>query len=279
MEARLRQFEDVERPAYAAWRRLEHGPALSTLEARLQELRARKVLADRVATLVEIDGWPPREALYIVLHPAECPQVCRDRMDPDEVAARRRSKVDRKRAERKAARRAQRGAETPSAGKTGLDGDGRARRVAAFRTLARRLHPDSPTAIRSLSPSRLGALWSEVLAAYEAGNLERLISIAAWLDSAGDPDPDVVPLLSFAERFERLRALERSARTLERRLAELSHDPAWEFPSRSTAWRRRLRKEVTLVLGNELEMVAAALEEIAAFFEAIGSPRRPRARR
>ncbi|MCW5891173.1 MAG: hypothetical protein KIT14_11565 [bacterium] len=87
LEARLRAFEDVERPAYARWLRLELGPTLSALDARRDELRARQATAFRVQTLIERDGFAPREALHAILHPESAPPR-RDRMDPDVVDAR-----------------------------------------------------------------------------------------------------------------------------------------------------------------------------------------------
>ncbi len=280
LEARLREFEDVERPAYAHWLRCELGPVLATLDARREELRARRASAERVMALADQEGWHPREALYVVLNPrGEAPAARRDRMDPDEVAARRRAKVERKRAERKAARRATPDVAGPGDGAAPSNAAPRSRRIAVYRAIARRLHPDSPTVVQFLEPSRAKALWVEATLAYAAGNLDRLLAIATWLDASEDGDADPIVPSSLSERYERLRALARSTRALERRLASVATDPAWEFPLRTPRDRRRMRTAAAEIVDEEMARVESALDAAAAFLAAIGSPRPPRGRR
>jgi hypothetical protein len=270
LEAQLRQFADVEQPAYARWLRLELGPTLTALDARRDELAARRATARRVMALVELGGWHPREALYVVLHPQPDAPQRSDRMDADEVAARRRAKVERKRAARKAARRVQRPTPAPDTGRVSSRG---ASSVVVFRAIARRLHPDSPAAIRSLEPERVKSLWLEAHAAHAANDLDRLLSIAAWLDQ-GDGEP--IRPTSLSERYDRLRALARAARTLEERIADRVVDPAWAFSERSPRERRRLRAAAARALDDELARVEAALGEVADFLDEIGTPRKPR---
>lgn len=278
LEAQLRQFEDVERPAYARWLRRELGPTLVVLEARQEELRARRATAQRVMALADLEGWHPREALYVVLHPHDDAPPRRDRMDPDEVAARRRAKVERKRADRKAARRARQDPDVSVPGSVPSSDATRARRVAVYRDVARRLHPDSPTVVRFLDPSRVKALWVEATVAYGAGDLDRLLSIATWLDASEDVSASPIVPSSLSERYERLRALGRSTRAIERRIAALGADPAWEFSHRSGRDLRRLRTDAAQMLDDEIDGIDAALREIAALFDEIGSPRPPRRR-
>jgi hypothetical protein len=151
--------------------------------------------------------------------------------------------------------------------------------VTLYRALARRLHPDSPTAIRSLDAARIRTVWTEVQSAYEARSLERMLAISAWLETAETPGtnaPPAAPLLSLAERHERLRALARSCRTLERRLADLERDPAWKFGDAPGRIRRRLEKDVARDIDDEFVRLREAAEELDEFFAAIGSPRAPR---
>jgi hypothetical protein len=157
-----------------------------------------------------------------------------------------------------------------------------ARRGIPFR--ARRLLAplaDSPTAIRSLDAARIRTVWTEVQSAYEARSLERMLAISAWLETAEAPGADAppAPLLSLAERHERLRALARSCRALERRLAELERDPAWAFVDAPGRIRRRLEKDVARDIDDELVRLRDAADELDEFFAAIGSPRAPRSRR
>jgi len=308
LETRLRALEDVERPAYARWLRLALGPTLAALDARRDELHARQTMAWRVYEL-ERDGWPAREALYLALHPEEMP-VRRDRMDEGEVEARRRAKLERKRAERKAAKRARREAEAGprAAGGRGEEADeqGRAggpeggrnvegahaggasrtgvpsprtRLVGIYRAVARRLHPDSPDVLRGHDPARLKTLWHDAQSAYVARDVERLLAIATWLDTeAGAGGPPVLPS-SPAERSSRIRGLGRAVRSLERRLAEQSSDPAWDFTRRSTRERDRLLAEAARRLDDEGRRLDALRADVDAVLDAIGSPRRPRPRR
>ena len=157
-----------------------------------------------------------------------------------------------------------------------------------YRALARRLHPDSPTAISGLDPGRVRTIWVDVQAAYAARSLERMLAISAWLEmaAAGGTDAGALgherrdssyaPLLSLAERHEHVRALDRSRRALERRLAQLEREPAWGFEAAPTRVRRQLKQAAARRLEDELSQVRNALDDVEDFFKSIGSPRPPR---
>jgi len=279
LEARLREFEDVERPAYMSWVRLELGPVVTRVEEVTAALRAQSFLADRVDELVAAHGLHPREALHAARTGGALDE------ERDAVAARRQAKLDRKRAERKQAKRARRAGAVPQADAGGRAGAplGAARVVTLYRGLARRLHPDSPMVVRGLAPARLRTVWAEVQAAYAARNLERLLALSAWLETAAaaggvarDGGDAGGPLVSLGERHVRLRALRGACRALERRLAELASDPAWEFPTVSAAVRRGLKQAAAKRLAAELDELALALREAEDFIAAIGAPRPPR---
>jgi hypothetical protein len=281
LENRIRRFEDVERPAYERWRRLAFGPSLSVLQELYDAVQARRAVAQRVMALVEREDLRPREALYVATHHASTEAHRRGRLDPDAVDARRRARRERKREQRKDARgshQAPRGIERAGTDDTAAS----LRIVTLYRALARRLHPDSPTATRSLDAARIRTLWCEVQSAYEGRSLERLLAISAWLETADEPgtsDPPAPPLMSLAERHERLRALARSCRTLERRLAQLERDPAWAFVDAPGKRRRQLEKDVARDIDDELVRVRAAAADLDEFFASIGSPRPPRSGR
>jgi hypothetical protein len=294
LEDRLRRLADLERPAYEIWRNLEFGPLLATLEELRAELRLRHIVADRVSDLVERQGLDPREALHVAtMSSPEGSRVRRREQERDEVDARRRARLERKRAARREAARAKR-----QAGRLDARSDAtvaanerapeRQRLVRLYRGLARRLHPDSPDALRSLAPERRGSIWAEVQAAYGAGSLERLLALSAWIDAAtaGDPAADApaadpashMPrptLLSLAERFARLRALRRSHRSLEAQLARLESDPAWGFVARRASADRAAKQRARAAIEGEIARVREALEELAQFLASIGRPRPP----
>jgi len=290
LEARLRRFEDVERPAYEAWLRLELGPLVTRVEETAAELRARQMLAERVSELVEDEGLHPREALWVVREaPPARPRGDDESVSREEIAARRRAKLERKRAERKQAKRTRRRGATDAAAagepQTDAAGPGRRRLVVLYRALARRLHPDSPTVLGSLAPARRRTVWAEVQTAYRTGSVERLLALSTWMDTVTETGVDGVvgadahadgPVLSLAERHERLRALRRSARALERRLAELATAPSWEFTSATAAARRKLRQAALRRLEAELTEAREALAEVEAMLAAVGPPRAPR---
>src|SRR6185503_2238082 len=162
LENRIRRFEDVERPAYDRWRRLAFGPSLSALQTLYDEVHARRAVARRVMELVERRHLRPREALYVATHPASADMHEPGGADADAVEARRRAKRERKRDERKQAMHEKRASNeaprgTPAAGAN--DTAASLRIVTLYRALARRLHPDSPTAIRSLDTARIRTVW------------------------------------------------------------------------------------------------------------------------
>ncbi len=287
LEARLRQFEDVERPAYTSWVRVELGPVVTRVEEATAALRAQSFLAARVDELVAVHGLHPREALHAAREGGALDE------ERDAVAARRQAKLDRKRAERKQAKRARRAGAAPQDGSANPGSPvGAARVVTLYRGLARRLHPDSPTAVRALAPARLRTVWAEVQAAYAARNLERLLALSAWLETeaaaggdGGDAGVDGsaagldgsagAPLVSLGERHVRLRALRGACRALERRLADLASDPAWGFPEVSAAVRRTLKQAAAERLAAELDEVSRALRAVEDFIAAIGPARPP----
>ncbi len=287
LEARLRRYEDVERPAYDAWLRLELGPVVTEIEELAAALRARQMLAERVNDLVEDEGLHPREALYVL---QEAPDVGaagaagraeREARHRDEIEARRRAKLDRKRAERKRKKHAQR----QGGAIRGDDGTETSRRrlLAIYRALARSLHPDSPSVVRTLAPARLRAIWAEVQAAYALRSLERLLALATWLETigagGGEDDGRDGPFLSLAERRERVRTLRRSARALDRRLAALVSEPAWEFAATAPPLRRKLRTMAARRLAAERDAMRSALAAVDEFLAGIGPPRPPRTQR
>jgi hypothetical protein len=206
---------------------------------------------------------------------------------------RRPAMLARKRAERKEARRAQRAADRSAAqGPDAAPSSATARParvVDLYRALARRIHPDSPSALRNLDAGRLGALWADVQSAYEAGSLERLLALAAWVETLAEAEASGEALgaraaaaaigRSFAERFERLRALQRSRRALERQLSELRADPAWNFAEQRASARRKLARQARAAIDDEIVLLRHALEELDEFFAAIGPPRAPRGTR
>ena len=284
LEARIREFEDGERPAYDAWLRVALGPAFAALGEASEALRARSMVAERVGELVEMEGLHPREALYLVTEGAMDAWAGRDDGEREEIEARRRAKRERKRAARREARRGSRAGRdegTPDDAAAVV----RRRRIATlYRALARRLHPDSATAIAGLDHARVQAVWLEVQGAYGARSLERLLAISAWLESESETAPDAPErapsaLLSVAERHERLRALRRARRTLLGRLAELEREPGWGFARASTRTRRDMKQTATRTLAAELARVQAALREVDEQLASIGPPRPPRAGR
>jgi hypothetical protein len=286
LEARVRRYEDVESPAYQAWLRLAHGPLVTRIDELAAELRARQMLAERVTELVEDEGLHPREALWVVRE-AKPTRAARsdDAPKPDEIAARRRAKLERKRAARRHAKRERKhGGDTRTSATPPTEETSRRRLLGLYRALARSLHPDSPTVVRTLATERLRAVWSEVQAAYAVRSLERLLALATWLETvraAGDDataaaSPDG-SFLSLAERHERLRALRRAARALERKLADLTREPAWEFAEASPAERRKLDRVAARRLTGERDAMAAALAAVDAFLDGIGPARPPRA--
>ena len=159
--------------------------------------------------------------------------------------------------------------------------------TALYRALARSLHPDSPTVVRALAPARLRTIWAEVQAAYAVRSLERLVALSTWLETVTVAGLDAAiadgaadgPFLSLAERHARLRALRRSARALERRLAELAREPAWDFASAPASARRKLERAAARRLAGERDAMEAALAAVDEFLADIGPPRPPRSTR
>lgn len=297
LEGRVRQFEDSERPAFESWMRLELGPFFSTLEELHEQIRARRILALRVDELVRTRGLHPREALFVALTGEEKDAEAGRRegqprehaWDEDEIEARRQAKRESKRAARKEERAAKRKqvrqeeelAQERSRGPISLAGESETKRgptrlIALYRTLARKLHPDSSEFLKELPLERARSLWHEVQSAYDDRSVERLLAIAVWLGEEGRASADL-PALSPSERKGRIRMLERSCRKIEERLGQLRSHPAWEFCTLGKSALRKLRQRLAREMQEELERTRDVLDQLEDFIDSIGPPCSPRA--
>jgi hypothetical protein len=298
-EGMLRRFEELDRPAYETWLRLEFGPKLSWIEEILASIRVKQLLIQRIQGLTEDHGFHPREALHLASADLEAVPAEADATpgaqtradfkdsrpwDSDEIEARRRAKLEAKREARRETKRQQKieknrekqtSARAP--GDSGiLPNDGipsQRKRVNLYRRLARRLHPDSPGVTSTETTQRL---WLEVQAAYDAGDDERLLAVAAWL-GADSHDENGAPselALTLSERMERLRMLTRSATRLAKELEKRSSHPAWAFTDRQSEL-RPLRRNAAREIDGELARLQDTLSSLEDFIDSIGPPRAP----
>ncbi len=301
LEERVQKFDTVDLPFYDNWVRLELGPRISDWEAILDQIRQRRILAWRIEQLVEKKGLHPREALYVATvftnESEDSPQGENESSESErseeaprrpfgeaEIEARRRAKLEAKRAARKDAKeeskRDSREA-APARPDEPLSPLMLARRkgISLYRKLAFRLHPDSARA--DLPEARARTLWLEVQVAYESSDWDRLASIDAWMGLEGDDDGVQDRSLSrgersLADRYERIRMLTRSAGKLEKKLAYLSLQPAWDFSAARSPERKRLRKHAAIRLEEQVEEAARALEVLEEYLESLGPPRPPK---
>ena len=270
LESRFRQFEDIDRPAYERWVRIEFGSRLGELEEILEKIREKQLLAGLVERYVRESGLGPREALYLALNRGDSSG------EEQEVQARRQARLEAKREARREkkqeAKRAKKEAAPAAPGNTSPLGTLRSAVVSVYRKLARRLHPDSPDAVRG---ERAQTLWLEVQSAYSKRNLDRLLAIAAWLDSNQEPD-GTGPRLTVSERNSRIRALKRSIERLAQKLESLGEHPAWIFAEPGGVSRKKLRSRVAREIEDELAQVQEVYQALEDFIESLGTPKRPR---
>ncbi|MEO5969441.1 MAG: hypothetical protein ABIQ95_05905 [Bdellovibrionia bacterium] len=292
LEDRIRKFEDFERPAYEAWLRLELGPAMMTLEEILEKIHERRILAQRINELLETQKLNPREALYVATAKKEWSDIDSSEgkpkkpsgWDAEEIDTRRQAKREAKRADRRRGKEKKKDSTSQQAGGSPpiSSPNGSSRLVSLYRALARKLHPDSPISIKGLPASRVLALWLEVQAAYNSANMERLLAIAAWLGE-GVEEGKVLGMassvLTFSERFERVRSMVRSCSRLETKLSHLVAHPAWEFETVHGKLRRKLRQRAARELEDETAKTQVVLDALDDFIDSIGTPKPPKPRR
>lgn len=304
LEDRVRKFEDFEHTAYENWFRLEFGPELMALQQTYEIIRERQILVRRINELIETDGFTPREALYVALNKNQ-PTVSNSNSnsnskkshdhDADEIAARRRAKLESKRAVRREEKKQKKknnsnnnDQSAPRETKSQADPN-RNRMVSLYRNLARRLHPDSPLSIKDLPTSRVLNLWFEVHSAYHSANYERLVAITAWLDQrqledgASQSTPFGLSFsASFSERFERIRSMTKSCSRLKKRITELETHPAWNFLNAREPLNQKVNLKTRRRAAKELEEETAhtrlGLEALNDFIESIGTAKPPRER-
>jgi len=281
LEDRIRKFEDFERPSYDEWIRLELGPQLMTLEELHQRIYERRILAQRVNDLIEGEGMHPREALYIALGKGADPRTekktkskSEGAWDEDEIEARRRAKIEAKRAARRQDKKEQK--EIKKEGRLAPLKGGL---VSLYRALARRLHPDSAHLVQGLPAYRVLSLWMEVQTAYDSGNSERLLAITAWLSENTNEDlSSESPSSSFSERYEKIRSMKKSISRLEEKVSQLGTHPAWKFGDVRSSARRKIRQRAARELEDELARTQEVMDLLDDFIESIGPPRPPKKR-
>jgi hypothetical protein len=285
LEDAIRNFEDFDRPAYESWLRLELGPQISALEELYERIREKRIFVTRIKDLVESRGLHPREALYMILEAKQGTQTAsRDWQskdwNTDEIEARRRAKRDVKRAARVQAKKdAKKNAQVAERALTRSDQDLKSQGpnavVSLFRTLARKLHPDSPLFMKSIPPERAQTLWMEVQDAYQANHFEGLLAIAAWIDR-GESREGLFESLSLSERFERVRSMNRSCLRMEKKLTQLAGHPGWGFKKTYGPDRRKLRSKAARQIEMELDQAQEGLVALEEFIESMGTPRAPK---
>jgi hypothetical protein len=129
-----------------------------------------------------------------------------------------------------------------------------------YRTLVRRLHPDS----RADNDASVSALWHEVQEAYQAGNLDRLEMLLALTDLQSN---QTGPQTSLFQLKAALAELNRSLRALQKSLRAARREQAWNFARTSdhSELRERVRRELQSSEAelqgrvNELEQVLALM--------------------
>jgi hypothetical protein len=243
-----------------------------------------------VDQLVEDQNLHPREALYLVLNKInqgsaqnkkeqnqDDKKKTSDPWDAEEIKARRQAKREAKREARREQKKQAKLEQKVETATPSLHREpGSDSIVSIYRVLARKLHPDSPLAIKSLPEARILSLWLEVQSAYQAGSLEKLLAISAWLDSRAPDSHPELSSLSFAERFARIRTLEKSCRKLESQLLQLKGQDAWDFVNARGNLKRKLLQKAKRELESELDRAQDILDQLEDFIQSIGSPRPPR---
>jgi hypothetical protein len=121
-----------------------------------------------------------------------------------------------------------------------------------------------------------------VQAAYDTANLDRLLSIAAWLGAkegtlAGNDRSD--ELLSLSERAERIRAMKKSVARLQSSLAQLRTHVAWEFQKKAGSEKKKLRKKAARELEDEVARTQEVMDLLDDFIDSIGPAREPKKKR
>jgi hypothetical protein len=266
LEDRIRNFETGDKPAYENWLRVELGPFFSVLDELAEKIHARRILAHRVNSLVQNEGLHPREALFLAMNGNETEEASpkKNGFDAEEIEARRRAKIESKRARRRAEKKEAKREKVREEEKPTKN-----RLVSIYRSLARMLHPDSPLAEKN---PRALSLWYEVQAAYDGGNLDRLLSISAWLSSKGERPQEV---LTTNERMERIRAMKRSIVKLETTLKNLSLHVAWQFRKKLGNEKKKLRKRAARELEEEVARTQEVLDMLEDFIDSIGPAKEP----
>lgn len=293
LEGEIRNFEDTDAPSYRTWIRCELGPQTIQLEEILASIHEKRTLALRIARLVQNYELHPREALYLVKHADELSQASEEGQDQqknskqssknshsnwnqEEVQARRQAKLESKREARRHKKKQERMA---MKSEEDLTLPPQKRLTTIYRALARVLHPDSPDFIQTISSAHALDLWLEVQTAYNSGQSERLLALAAWLETeqgGGKNGLNLASVLTVSERMERVRAMKRSCSKLSNTLSQLKVRPEWKFTKQTSHTRRKILQKATRALSDETSEAQSILDDLEDWIKSIGSPRMPR---
>lgn len=124
----------------------------------------------------------------------------------------------------------------------------------AYRAVVRRLHPD----LRTETSEYDRQLWHDAQSAYEKGDLERLETILAVSELAGEGV--LPPGVGLGGLLALVRQMEGSVLSLERQRRALQKDPAWDFAALKT--HEKLRQRVGNSLRQDVAEARAELAEI-----------------
>ncbi|HMO50804.1 MAG TPA: hypothetical protein PKE26_00855 [Kiritimatiellia bacterium] len=146
--------------------------------------------------------------------------------------------------------------------------DHRARIKALFRELAFALHPDQSDS--GSDPKKL-ALWHQVQAAMEAGDLDRLEVLHAHVQVMRGELSDSAPV----SRLMALTAMYRESRNaLRRKIREFRKQLEWGFAAAGESRRAEVRRVVAAQLEVEVELARLRWEDLQAVYRREFAPRR-----
>jgi hypothetical protein len=282
VRARLRQFEDRDKPQFVRWIHRELGTTLTELREVGLKLRTQEELLFRIQNMSLFEGVSPKKAYDYVMHEHEEAQ----RVQRETEEERSKGKAhDHTRQEEEAYRSGDEGepfgrssprddddfipSNSRKPGKA--DQEKQARLKEIYRLVVRKLHPDTQ---KEMTQHKL-ELWHQAQSAYGREDADQLEVILA-LCEIEDQSSTRHTRLSVLQRITA--AFKRSLKPLRAELKKSQKDPAWNFSERSDSEMKQLSQRIQLEMERERMMLREELAEIEAELAQIKSSRKRRSR-
>jgi hypothetical protein len=275
LRAEWLKYEEQDQPAYFGWLHSTFGPLIQEIREIYHQIQHKRRIIEAVERIVLEQDCSYAEAYRIFLDEKklEEQEAEEEEFEEEDSFEEEAEPARGPRSEGTRSSSAGSASERPSR-RSSENPDRISQLKLLYRKLARLLHPDVHGLEGELG-KRAASLWLQVQEAYSSGDLDRLSTLAALVQSDSDPEAEEDGQPRISELLNAARKYRRAARSIVRDLQRARLDPAFGFiqAKKTQAMRKRAQRE----LDGERDEAQEGLEALEAFIEQWEhQPRKPK---